>query len=303
MLHGMSASFHAAVSRFDIVHYHGLASYLSAILPRMLGKKIVVTFHATSWVEPKWNKLAVIILKLATRIGMKVAHTTTTISPVLKEFLATISQNTVIVIPPGVNIAVHREPTNIYEKYNLSTNSYLLFMGRLDTVKRVHLLVESFRSIQCPSIKLVIAGDSGPSDGFEYKRQLLEAAKDDERIVFTGFQSGIIKEELLSNCRMFILASLNEGVPIALLEGMSYGRPCLASDIAAHRQVITDRVNGFLANADSFEDFREKLAALIALDEGTLNGIGQKGLEFVQDTFNWDHTVARLEEIYYNLTS
>jgi len=303
LLHGMTASIHAASSDFDIVHYHGLASFFSTILPWMSGKKIVITFHATSWVEPKWNKLAVKSLETATKLGMKVAHAATTISPVLQQFLATISKKEVILTPPGVNIGIYREPNNIYRDYGLRANGYLLFMGRLDTVKRIDLLLKAFKSIKCPTMNLVIAGDPGSSDGFEYKDQLLETAKDDKRIIFTGFQSGITKEELLSNCFLFVLPSLNEGVPIVLLEGMSYGRPCLASDIPAHQHVISDGVNGFLANGDLLEDFRQKLAAIINLDGSTLERIGTNALEFVHNTFNWDNTVDRLEETYYKLVS
>lgn len=303
LFHGMTSSIHAAASECDIVHYHGLASYFFSILPRMVGKKVVVTMHATSWVEPKWNKLAIKSLKTAVNMGIGVAHAVTTISPELKDFLGTISRRKVILTPPGVSIGIYREPRNISRDYGLGTNGYILFMGRLDTVKRVDLLIEAFKALSLPTMKLVIAGDPGPSDGLEYKNRLIEAGGCDKRVIFTGFQSGIIKEELLSNCFMFVLPSLNEGVPIALLEGMSYGRPCLASDIPAHRYIISDGANGFLANGDSFDDFKQKLATIITMDDSDLKALGANALEFVRNNFSWDNTIDRLEETYYGLMS
>jgi len=70
LLHGLTSSLHAAFSQYDIVHFHGMASYFYPFIPRMTGKKTVVTMHANSWVEPKWNILAVNILKSATRLGI-----------------------------------------------------------------------------------------------------------------------------------------------------------------------------------------------------------------------------------------
>ena len=257
--------------------------------------------HATSWVEPKWNALAVKSLKAAVTAGMNVAHTVTTVSPVVHDFLESSTRRKVILTPPGVEIGTHREPEMILREYGLKENSYILFIGRLDTVKRIDRLIEAFRSLPQSSMKLVITGDPGPSDGLEYKRQLIKAAGQDKRILFTGFQSGIVKEELLSNCFLFVLPSLNEGVPIALLEGMSYGRPCLASDIPPHRCVVSDGANGFLANGDSLEDFRQKLASILASDNSFLKSIGDNGLDFVRNNFNWDKTIETLESTYYSL--
>jgi glycosyltransferase involved in cell wall biosynthesis len=302
VLHGITSSCHAVFSSYDIIHYHGLASFFSSGLPRIAGNKVVVTVHATSWVEPKWNRLAIQSLKAATNIGVKSAHAITTVSPVLQAFLKTISNRHVILTPPGVTIGTYKKPVNISKDYGLEANKYILFMGRLDTVKRVDLLIKAFKSLsRADNLKLAIAGDPGPSDGTDYKNRLMEAAGNDKRIIFTGFQSGLIKEELLSNCFLFVLPSISEGAPIALLEGMSYGRACLASNIPAHQYIIADGMNGFLANGDVFEDFQEKLSAIVTTDSGTLSKIGANASELVAKNFNWDSTTDVFEQTYYGL--
>lgn len=303
LLHGLTSSVHAAFSVFDIVHYHGLASYFYPIIPSICGKKTVITMHANSWVEPKWNSLAVNTLKAATKIGINVANAVTTISPVLKEYIAGVTDRNVIITPPGINMSLFREPENISRKFGLKTNEYILFMGRLDSVKRIDLLIKAFLSLEYLPFKLVITGDPGPSDGYQYRDMLFELAKGDDRIIFTGFQSGIIKEELLSNCRLFVLPSLNEGVPIALLEGMSYGKLCLSSDIPAHSCIISDGINGYLADAGSIELFKQKMKMVLEADVHTLKTVCIKAAEYAALNYDWDKTVDSFEKIYLSLVT
>ena len=303
LLHGLTSSIHSAFSKFDVVHYHGLASYFYPFIPRMAGKKAVITMHANSWVEPKWNGLAVNTLKTATMFGINVADAVTAISPVLKEYIRRVSDRNVILTPPGVSIGSYKEPVNISREFGLKRNEYILFIGRLDTVKRVDLLINAFKALEYFPYKLVITGDPGPSDGRQYRDQLIRAAKGDNRIIFTGFQSGAIKEELLSNCRIVTLPSLNEGVPLALLEGMSYGRACLASDIPAHSCIVSDGVTGYLADADSIETFKQKLQKVLTTDNNKLNLVGKEASEYVFQKFNWDNTVDSLEKLYLSLVS
>jgi len=175
-------------------------------------------------------------------------------------------------------------------------------MGRLDSVKRIDWIIKAFKALSHSNeLKLVIAGDPGPSDSLKYKNYLIKLTEGDTRIIFTGFQSGRIKEELLSNCLLFVLPSISEGMPIALLEAMSYGRPSLVSTIPAHTYIIHDNKNGFLAPLNYFECFCQKLQGIIALNQNILQNIGDKAKKYIQKNFNWEVTVEAFEKIYYNL--
>jgi len=300
LLHGFTSSLHALFKNYDIVHYHGFASYYASIFLKFSEKKLVVTMHGTAWDLPKWGYFASAVIKGANFLGINMANRVTTIAPFLKDFLEKTYHKKVFLTPCGVNIQLKRQPQTIYEYYGLKGNDYILFMGRLDSVKRIDWIINAFRMLPCKdNLKLVIAGDIGPSDGLGYKSYLLKLANSDRRIIFTGFQSDNIKEELLSNCVLFVLPSIVEAMPVVLLEAMSYGRPCLVTNIPAHQWIISDGENGFLTNKDNFNEFVHKLAMIFKMNHSTLENLGEKARNTVKEKFSWDKTVDLFEEIYH----
>ena len=92
-------------------------------------------------------------------------------------------------IPNGVNRPETREAGLITEKFGLTKDSYILFLGRLVPEKGIRYLVEAFKDVKTDK-KLVIAGGSSDTDSFMV--ELKELAKDDNRIIFTGFVQGQI---------------------------------------------------------------------------------------------------------------
>ena len=87
--------------------------------------------------------------------------------------------------------------------------------------------------------KMVIAGGSSDTDSF--MGELKELAKGDDRILFTGFVQGAMLDELYSNAYIYTLPSDLEGMPLSLLEAMSYGNCCLVSDIPECAEVVEDQ--------------------------------------------------------------
>jgi glycosyltransferase involved in cell wall biosynthesis len=146
---------------------------------------------------------------------------------------------------------------------------------------------------------LIIAGGSAATD--EYVDLLKEKAGGNERIVFTGYVKGKEKEELLSNAKVFVIPSSLEGLPIALLETMSYGLICLASDIEPHKEVLVDGVNGFLFNHNTPNDLKEALFRILSLSEADLCSIKINAKKHVEKEYNWDEVVERTEEVYQEL--
>jgi glycosyltransferase involved in cell wall biosynthesis len=124
------------------------------------------------------------------------------------------------------------------EKFGLTENSYILFLGRLVPEKGIRYLIEAFKNV-CTDKKLVIAGGSSDTDSF--MKELQELAKEDDRIIFTGFVQGKILDELYSNAYIYTLPSDLEGMPLSLLEAMSYGNCCLVSDIPECTEVVEDK--------------------------------------------------------------
>ena len=195
-------------------------------------------------------------------------------------------------IPNAIDSKISRPADFITSKWGLSTGSYILFLGRLVPEKRPELLIEAFKGLDTDK-KLVIAG--GGSDTSEYESNLHELAAGDERIVFTGFVSGVPLAELYSNCFAYVLPSDVEGMPMSLLEAMAYGCCCVTSDIPECADVLAG--NGVTFEKGSAESLRTALCALLA-DTGRAGLLGAAARMHVEEAYTWDSVVERTLAVY-----
>jgi len=124
---------------------------------------------------------------------------------------------------------------------------------------------------------------------------LLDMAKGDERIRFLGRVQGRLLEELFSNAALFAQPSELEGLSIGLIEGMSYGTPCLASDIPENREVVGDAA--LLFRNKDVDDLERQLTWALSNVEATVK-LAAKGRRRVQELFTWERVVDQLEALY-----
>ena len=262
VLHKLSICFHAIrdVIRqhdVDIVHVHAVGPSLFSIFPRLKGIPTVVQTHGLEWKRDNWGSIGKTFFKLADYTAVYFPHRTTAVSKFQKKYYEEKFGKAITHIPPGVNTVKIRKPRWILEQ-DLSPNRYILFAARLTKEKGAHYLIEAFRHIQT-DMKLVIAGDAAHAE--KYKASLGQKAAGDTRIIFPGFVTGEPLEELFSNAYLFCLPSTSEGLPIALLEAMSYGNCCITSDIPQNVEAL-EKYGYTFKNRDS-EDLRRVLADLI----------------------------------------
>ena len=176
-------------------------------------------------------------------------------------------------------------------------------MGRLVSSKWVEWLIKAFKMMLntknlIPNFRLVISGGSSATDN--YVRKLEKLAQGNKRIIFTNYITSHEKEELFSNALLFVLPSYVEGLPIALLEAMSYGVPCLASDISPHREIITDGVEGFLFQSDNSCNLAARLDYLLK-NSKELKTVTQKAKQKVEKEYNWSKIIDQVEEVYHRV--
>lgn len=299
-IHSFASSIHSIFSKFDIVHYHALGPSFFSWIPRIANKKIVVTIHSLDWQSGKWGGIARGFLMFCEKCALYFPQTTIVVSKTQREYFESKYNKKVVYIPNGVNIPQPVSAQIITERYGLKGKDYILSMGRLVPEKRVEWIIEAFNNlclqISGKEIKLVVAGGSGATD--EYVDLLKEKAGGNERIVFIGYVKGKEKEELLSNAKVFIIPSCLEGLPIALLEAMSYGLICLASDIEPHKEVLLNGTNGFLFNHNNLNDFEKVLSRILSLSEVDMYNVKLKARKYVEKEFNWNKIVPQIEEIY-----
>jgi glycosyltransferase involved in cell wall biosynthesis len=142
---------------------------------------------------------------------------------------------------------------------------------------------------------LVFVGDSAFTD--DYVKELKNSAKDDLNIVFVGFQSGRPLEDLFVNSLAVVHPSESEGLPIAVLEAMSYGKVVLASDIPENMELIKDY--GFSFQNKNVSDLTSKLKELLVRDD--LGEKGERAKKFVADNYNWKFVATEVKKVYSGL--
>lgn len=238
LVYSFFATVHAVFGRYDVIHIHAEGPAAMCWLPRLFGKRTIVTIHGLDWQRGKWGGFASAYLKLGEKMAVRYAHEIVVLSRnVQRYFMDTYGRETVY-IPNGMEAKARRSPNMIKDKYGLEEAAYLLFLGRLVPEKGVHYLIEAYRKLDT-RVPLIIAGAASHSS--EYYQELVKLVQGDERIVFTGFVQGQELEELYSNCLAYVLPSDVEGMPISLLEAMSFGRTCITSDIPEITEVIGEK--------------------------------------------------------------
>ena len=206
------------------------------------------------------------------------------------------------VIYSGLDSGSKIESEIIKRKYQLKGDDYVYFIGRIDPIKRVHWLVELSEFLP-EGIKLVISGGAQDESMKKYLTALKKKSRKKESIVFTGPVTGKEKIELLSNSVCILLPSINEGLPITILEAASYSKSCIVSSIPAHTEVIENGVNGFLFPNGNKQAFFDLTLKLLSEDRHKLNQIGQKAKKMAVDKFDWDLAAKEYEKLFSRLIS
>lgn len=292
MTSSLSAAIKAAFGKYDVVHFHAEGPCAMLWIPKLFGKRCIATIHGIDWQRAKWGGFASKYIKFGEKIAAKYADEIIVLSEgVQKYFMDTYNGKTVF-IPNGVNRPAIREPQLIKEKFGLDKDSYILFLGRLVPEKGISYLIEAFKQIDTEK-KLAIAG--GSSDTNEFLRELKKLAMDDERIIFTGFVQGQLLEELYSNAYVYVLPSDLEGMPLSLLEAMSYGNCCVVSDIAECAEVVEDKAVVF--QKSNVEQLKEKLQDLCDHPE-KVQSYKNSASDFICQKYNWDDVVNRTVALY-----
>ena len=249
------AALYSAFGKYDVVHIHAEGPAFFSWLPKMFRKRVVVTIHGIDWQREKWKSgFGSKFIRQGEKNAVKYADEIIVLSKGVQDYFKDTYGRETHFIPNGVNRPETREAGLITEKFGLTKDSYILFLGRLVPEKGIRYLVEAFKNVKTDK-KLVIAGGSSDTDSFMV--ELKELAKDDDRIIFTGFVQGQMLDELYSNAYIYTLPSDLEGMPLSLLEAMSYGNCCLVSDISECTEVVDNKA--LIFKKSDVDELREKL--------------------------------------------
>lgn len=296
-LAAVSSSFFAALccafGKYDVVHIHAEGPAFFCWLPKLFHKRVIVTVHGIDWQREKWKSgFGSKFIHKGEKNAVKYADEIIVLSKGVQDYFEKIYGRKTVFIPNGVSNHIERKPQIIKNKFGLDKDEYILFLGRLVPEKGIKYLIEAFKQVDTEK-KLVIAG--GSSDTSEFENEMKEIAKEDKRILFTEFVQGQELEELYSNAYVYALPSDLEGMPLSLLEAMSYGNCCLVSDIPECAEVVEDKALIF-KKAD-VKDLQSKLQDACDHSE-KVDAHKKQAADFICSKYNWDEIVQATLKLY-----
>ena len=298
-LHTFIGIFYARKFSPDILHIHAVGPSLFIPLARLLGLKVIMTNHGPDYQRKKWGKLAKIILKLGESLGSKRANGIICISESIAKDVREKYKRNVTVIPNGVTIPKILHTENALRKYNLEKGKFLLAVGRFVPEKGFHDLIEAFNQLstlnsklRTTNWKLVIVGRADHED--KYSLNLKEKAGKNNNIILTGFLTGEPLQALYSHAGLFVLPSYYEGLPIVLLEAMSYGLSCIASDIPPNKSVELFGDRFFKPG-----DIKTLCAKIKEFIDKPLNKEEKgKQINMIAERYDWEKIAEKTMEVY-----
>lgn len=225
----------AAVKRPDILHIHAVGPAVMVPLARLFGLRVVVTHHGADYEREKWGRIAKLILRAGEACGMLLGHRRIAVSEVIRQLVKRKYAVDCEYIPNGIDLPELPTTNSALIKFGLQPQKYVLMVGRLVPEKRQADLITAFNKACLDGWKLVLVG--GTDHETHYARGITEIVANSPDVLTTGVQTGLILQELYTYAGAFVLPSSHEGLPIALMEALSYGIPIIASDIPANLEI------------------------------------------------------------------
>lgn len=290
--HTFKGIFAAKRLKPDILHIHTIGPSILIPLARLLGLKTVMTNHGPDYMRGKWGTVGKCVLRLGERFGSWWAHDIIGISDLVADIVKKKYRRDIHVIPNGVEIPAAPDSDDALKRFSLRKGRYILTVGRFVPEKGLGDLIDAFEAAALRDRTLVIVGRADHRGS--YSRHLSEKVEGNKKIVLTGFLTGKDLAELYHHAGIFVLPSHYEGLPIVLLEALSYGCSCLVSDIPPHRSiglpvdwyfpvgkvgVLSNKLRELIGSVYSETD-RERLGRML------------------RQVYNWDVIAEKTFEVY-----
>lgn len=283
---------------FDLVHTHGYFADICCLpIAKLLGLPSISTCHG--FIPNDW-KLK--IYNLLDTFALRLCKTVIAVSEGIKDELISsgIQGSRIVVIPNAVEVHYGEDKLRIRRQdkrhfLDISPEEFIVgYMGRLSEEKGLILLVEAVAGLRDAAVpvKLLIVGDGSERTALE---QLVRAKALENAVIFAGFQADI--ENWLSAFDVFVLPSLTEGTPMALLEAMAAGVPVIATAVGGVPMVITDGIDGLLVPSGNVEAISEKILCLKD-DLELQRRLGRAGFDTVTCNYGTNSWCRAIEGLY-----
>lgn len=284
VVYSFLASIRVLFGKYDIIHYHAIGPSAFLIIPHLLHKKIIVTVHGLNYKTPKWKGFGAKFIRFGEKVTAKYADKIIVLSSEQKKYFKKKYNRDTVYIPNGTIVESIEEADEIKGKYGLSKNNYLLYLSRVVPGKGLEYLLDAYKDVP-GDLPLIIAG--GTEYVPEFRTMIEEKAARDARVKLIGFVEGKTLRELYSNAKLFVFPSEAEGMPMCLLEALSFNCSCLVSDIPENLEVGGDYVTSF--RSKDTEDLRKKLKDCLF----NSNQFKPGSRDYIMKKYDWDSVVDK----------
>lgn len=282
--------------KVDIVQTHHLAPLIYSALPaRLAGAYLVHVEHERfSYGNVKARRRLRLLAALCHRIVV--------VGGDIKDYLvrsAMIPASKVSVIGNGVDVKRYAAPPRLSRREcGLPEEGRLIgHVGRLAAAKDQATLLSAFKGVGAvyPDARLVVVGDGPLRSDLE---ELARALGIESRVTFLGLRFDV--PDLLPHFELFVLSSVNEGLPLAILEAMAAARPVLSTAVGEIPAVIDHRVTGLLVSPGDAKLLADGLTTLLERPEWAAE-LGRGARSVVEARFSVQRSVVKFRTLYGEL--
>jgi glycosyltransferase involved in cell wall biosynthesis len=294
--HVALASLDALVRETPLWHYHALGPATWAWLPRLLGRRVVVTVQGLDWQRAKWGRVARLYLRLGEWAAARLPHRTIVVSQVLARHYAERYGIAPACIPNGFTPpAAGPLPAAAQvavRELGLDPDGYLLFVGRLVPEKGCHTLLEAFGRLHTARW-LALAGTGTYEDAYVQRLQA-EAARVG-RVRFLGFVDPVRLAALYRHATLVVHPSQMEGLSVTLREAVSHGCAVVVSDVPENREAVAGAAATF--RVDDAGDLAAQLQRLLD-DPGARASLRERARAAAATLPDWAEVARATVEVY-----
>ncbi|OGL74264.1 hypothetical protein A3E39_01435 [Candidatus Uhrbacteria bacterium RIFCSPHIGHO2_12_FULL_60_25] len=288
----------------DVIHMHGVGPSLLAPLARVLHPKarLVCTFHCIDRTHAKWGAFARIMLRAGEWFTCRFAHRTIAVSDALAAYCLDEYQCQPAVIPNGVRVP-SVESHDALSSFGLEPNRYIAMVTRLIPHKNVHVAIGAYRALTerrpdlVKTYPLVIVGSGAFTSVYEQELKQLAEATPGVRLL--GEQHGAALASLQANATAHLSIASSEGMSIALLEAICYGRPVIVSDIPENTEVTGTLAPNVIPN--DVMSLAHAIETMLELSDAERNAMGEKLRERILVKHDWNEIAKTTLELYREL--
>jgi glycosyltransferase involved in cell wall biosynthesis len=290
--------FHVVVltvtGRIALLHCH-VAMYgsfwrklLFAVFVRFFGVPVILHLHSGR-TKVFYDTLPRFAQRLISR-QLSVAEAVIVLSESWRSFVLGIAPKAHVIVMPNY-VEIPQKPAIP----NYEAQVKLLFLGLIGENKGIYDLLSAFAAAikNEPRLFLRIGGNGEVEKARICVHELGLAA----HVEFLGWVDGETKNELLSDTDIFVLPSYNEGLPVSVLEAMSWGIPVITTPVGGIPELIEDQVNGFLVPPGDISALQQLLECL-AQHPARRRQAGLAGRITVQKQYSKEAVLPKLEALY-----